>query len=547
MCVSRATITAVPARLPDSAGSRWRARLLIFLLALSLRVLAGYIFFGSIDLVNSVVFSRMIHQGLVVPLPYFPVVHLFLWFGGVLNALTPLPLAFCYKVGPIFVDALLAALVYDVAFIRDRRYALSAGLLYACSPIAIYITCLHAQWDAIALFCMLLAFFLRDAFPERRGYQFMFGLVFGLSMLAKPITIFFLLIFLRMDKPLNFHVVPRGWTVLFDLGYRNRYALAGLCAILVTTCLGSYWFGYSPESIVKKILAYSAHGIQVIGLPYGYPFSTLPLLQSRFWLLSLLVLMTVLHYAGKIDVYETICLFYFFTLGVAGISPQYFLWVAPVLLITRHPRTCAIVTLLTAVFLPLYYMNALASHAYAENLCTLTTLRWAAWLMPAQTWNTAVWLPVVLLLGNTITPLTALALSGYHTLRAWRRTGPGGDIRTGRFVSAESVPYYLWALLGMFGTIILTYLLTMSQDFLPALDRQFQQKMLDYAVQPAPNLHLQLAWVGRYPQTASPANIVNLTVASAFCWAIGAFLCAPRTREDAPACTHISPPERSSA
>src|ERR1700733_8586898 len=133
-------------------------RILIFLAALLLKGFAGAVFFGSVDLVNAAMGSLAILAGKQIHVPYFPTINAFLWLGGVLSAALSVPFALSLKLVPILFDSLLAVLVYDLVRRSEPRLALQAGLLYALSPLALLITSFQGQWDAIALFFLLLAF-----------------------------------------------------------------------------------------------------------------------------------------------------------------------------------------------------------------------------------------------------------------------------------------------------------------------------------------------------------------------------------------------------
>ena len=91
-----------------------RDRLLVGAVALVLRVGLGLVFFGSIDVTNSVINSQRLFNSQEVYMPYFPIVPILIWLGGVLNVHTQLPVAFCFKLVPILFDVLLAMLLYDV-------------------------------------------------------------------------------------------------------------------------------------------------------------------------------------------------------------------------------------------------------------------------------------------------------------------------------------------------------------------------------------------------------------------------------------------------
>jgi hypothetical protein len=91
-----------------------RARLVIFATAPVLRPAAGAVFLGSVDLIHSALNSIAVSQGRPVNLPYFPTLDVVIWFGGVLAATSPVPLALVFEFVPILFDSLLAVLIFDL-------------------------------------------------------------------------------------------------------------------------------------------------------------------------------------------------------------------------------------------------------------------------------------------------------------------------------------------------------------------------------------------------------------------------------------------------
>lgn len=371
-----------------------RGRLLIFGIALAVRVTAGVLFFGSVDLINSVVNSVALAQGKPILLPYFPAVEALIWFGGVLAAWSPIPLPLCLKLVPILFDSLMAVVIFDLVARRAPRLALPAGLLYATSPVALLITSFHGQWDAIALFFLLLAFGVRSGADGHNRREFFFGALFALSLLAKPIALPFLLLFTPGEgKPLR-----SLWA-----------AVAGLFAVLLIA--SGVWAarGYSLPLIAMAILSNGAKGVQVFGFPFAPGLATFPLQNNRvFWLAPTMAVLAKMYYHGKLTATDAMLLFYLVALGTAGIAPQYLLWPIPLLLITTRLRLAAVYTGVTTFFLLLYYMNPWASYFAFENLATFAPMRGFEWLLPPAALAARQLLPYVHAFGNVVFPVSAL-------------------------------------------------------------------------------------------------------------------------------------------
>ena len=400
-------MTFTDAALPPITRSLPRAksadpRLLIFSVSLLLKTIAGVVFFGSIDLVNSAKNSLELLAGGKVHLPYLPTINAFLWFGGALAAILRVPLPLSLKLIPILFDSLLAVLVYDLVRRHEPRLALRAGLLYALSPLALLITSFHAQWDAMALFFLLLAFGLLENSPREPGKLSprplvcaVFGAIFGISLLIKPIGLPLLLLF-----------PPRK---------RGRWlpdwpAVLGMSIVLGMGCMAFQSYGYSTIESFRAIFVYSAKGIQVFGLPFAPLLSRFDILQGYrlCWILPAMVGVRYLHESRRLSALDAILLFYLYCLATSGISPQYLLWPMPLLMATRRLRLAALYTAVATGFLLIYYSNPWASYVAFENLGVFAPLRSLEWLLPPTALEKHELLPVVHALGNVVFPACAM-------------------------------------------------------------------------------------------------------------------------------------------
>jgi hypothetical protein len=369
-------------------------RFLIFSLALVLRGIAGALFFGSVDLINSATNSLALLAGGRVDLPYLPTINAFLWFGGVLSATLPVPFPLSLKLGPILFDALLAVLVYDLARRNEPRLALRAGLLYASNPLSILITSFHGQWDAMALFFLLLAFGLLQECRCDGRKNMIFGALFGVGLLIKPIGLPFLLLF-----PLR-----RGYRWSMD-----RSAMLGL-TMAVGVAFSLFWtFGYSTVLALARIVSYSAKGVQVFGLPFSPLLSRFHLQEDRLYCtLPAMFVLGYFYQRHKLTAMDAMLLFYLYCLAVVGISPQYLLWPVPLLIITKRLRLAALYTGIATAFLLAYYSSPWASYDVSENLGVFAPLRGLRWLLPPAFLERPEFLPIVHVLGNIVLPVCAM-------------------------------------------------------------------------------------------------------------------------------------------
>ena len=362
----------------------------IFSIALVVRVLAGVLFLGSVDLINSATNSMELLNGHKVYLPYFPVVNAFLWFGGVVSAVSPIPLPLSLKLGPILFDALLALLIYELVRRTEPKLAFRAGLLYALNPLALLITSFHGQWDAIALFFLLLAFGILLSKAAWRS-RFFFGGVFCLGVLVKPIGLPFLLLFPARKRA--------RWFVDWP-------AVTGLCATFCAAWLFFRHYGYFAVDSILRIFFYTADGIQTFGLPMLLPH--LWIWQYRLPLiLPSIVILADLYRRRKLAALDAILLFFLYCLGTTGLSPQYLLWPLPFLIATKRLRIAALYTGVTTAFLLLSYPSPTTTYYPSENLGVLAPLRVLGWLAPPAALAKPELLPLLHALGNVAIPACA--------------------------------------------------------------------------------------------------------------------------------------------
>ena len=310
--------------------------------ALIFRLIPAYIFYGSIDVSAFIgIHAHTLNDTLkLYPAAIwcsFPVMPFYLWLCGLLSIVTRLPLAFCFKTIPIFFDALLAVLLFDLLRHMRPQHALYVGLLYALSPIALIITCIHGQWEALPIFFFVLALYVRTCFRDSCKKYFIYGALFTFAFLLKPLPVLFSLFFF-VPWPTVREQLGRLYPLLGGVGIGalaligtvfgackiNRalslqlcvymfgslvpYAIAGLlivccfalmytqpwrawtpafkqyCSFQMMSVLGACamasicfalltLYGFNVMCMIDKVLRYFNQGIQTCGLPFGYPFN----------------------------------------------------------------------------------------------------------------------------------------------------------------------------------------------------------------------------------------------------------------------------------
>lgn len=346
-----------------------RDRLLIFAVALAVRAGVAWIFFGSVDTTNDFMNAARMFAGwdaTQIHVPYFPGLQLILWLGGVVAVYTPLPLTFGWKFFGVFFDAVLALLVYDY-LAGDRRRALRSGLLYAFAPVPLLIASIHGQRDAASIAFLLLSFLLLT--KRSRAAAALAGAAFIMSIIVKPIAIPFL--------PLLF-AAP----LALLRGERRDQALAiaggALTTTLVYLAVAHASGGTITMEVVRRVFAYAEGGVQMFGLPFviGRRF-------SRFIALLPLLLLIPAYWKGLLSRERAVLIALAFIFGTAALSPQYLMWIVPLLLVCGHPRFAAVYSLIAGWFLVIHYHHPGPTGFNMENLGAFGPLRGAEWLAPS--------------------------------------------------------------------------------------------------------------------------------------------------------------------
>jgi hypothetical protein len=504
-----------------------RDRLLVGAVALVLRVGLGLVFFGSIDVTNSVVNSQRLFNSQEVHLPYFPIVPILIWLGGVLNVHTQLPVAFCFKLVPILFDVLLAMLLYDVQARRCPASSFRLALLYAISPIALLITSIHGQWDTICLFFLLLSLNLVDDPVQNRRTRLLAGGCFALSFLVKPLP--------AVCLPFLFPpLLPtEGRRSLLS---QSLDTALGMATVVILSFVLFWLVGCNPFRLCLEIMRYADQGVQIFGLPFVLGYHEWFPLKYRFWILAVLCWLAVTYHRGKLGRFESILFCFSFPLGVAGIGPQNLLWPVPFLLLTGKLRLGALYNLVTIAFLLVYYMTPSASYIPYENMGAFAALRGFSWLMPPRSLGEGVPADLLPFLGNLVIPVCCLAMAA-RAIGLGIKPGDPANPRVGASRS-PTPPYalYLTPIAGLAMSIALVYELEDRQALRAVSEPIVRAKLARYDMEISgspefgkgqlliingnPRMsYCKLTIVGDYPRR-SYLNIASVLLVVALAWSV---------------------------
>lgn len=457
------------------------------------------IFFGSIDFVNALVYSRGLMIGQHIEIPYFPVVLPLLWFGGVVNAFTNLPLAFGYKIIPTIFDALIPLLLYDILTYKKYPFAFRAALMYALSPVAIIITVLHVQYDSVFAFFLLWSFYIRDFYKGSVKTFLLFGITFGFMFLIKPIGLIFMP--LIIEPIINVKSMPKRYVWL------NLWSVVGVVIVFLFAAVFFKAFHYDLVTQWTKISEYANHGVQIFGLPFASPFSNWKFLLSRNWIILCVLGVATLYHLRLIRQYLAILLIFAFVYATSGLCPQYLLWILPFLLVEGRIKLAGIYTILAGGLLSFYYVNPYISFYQFENLNTYVTFNRLAFLMPSARFYGHTVTSLLKIGLNYLIPLFgaftfASILTGVLTkrIKKVKKLAIEDPLQVFSFEKDRMHLIYLIFAAGIWVLIGLIYIFLNSAQTLLRFDEHYQAKIGHYHFTSSAFPQMGIPYIGNYSQ-----------------------------------------------
>lgn len=473
-------------------NATWRERLGILLLALVPRLLVGALTFGSEDGVASLRNSLATFEGRWADTPYLPFIEVWIWTAGVVAYHTGIAVMLPYKLLPIAADVLIALLLHDAE--SDPKRGFRNGLLYALSPIAIWISAAHMQWDSLWIYFLLLALLLMRV-PAIKAAA-LAGAALVLSVAAKPIAV-----------PLSVVLLPlvRRRALAFIAG-------GGAMAAVYAGILASIGWLLTVDNLMV-IGRYAQTGVQLFGLPQ-HPF-------NRLWTaLAILAALWLLCVRRKLTREEAVLLFFSAVMGVAGLSPQYLSWLVAFAILAGRTRFLGVYTLLAGLFLVVYYRLPLVNRINVDNMGAYGLLRPLGAFSPAAAGPEL--RAVALLLGNYAIPLFCLGYVIYDVVRVIRTSAPApqavADVRPARYLLPAGVVTLLVMLAGGWAR-------TFPAIDAPVFVQRIEQKITaqyDVVRYPRPVPGRGRIWVPRSVMEEGRANRVLHAANFAAVWVVAA-------------------------
>jgi hypothetical protein len=203
-----------------------------------------------------------------------------------------------------FVDVAIAGLVYRLAGrVPGAVSPRAAALLYLANPVGIWVSSVQGQFDGLAL-AFLLAALLFPSAQSRSGRSPWAGVLLGLSIAAKQVTLFHPLLWLRRRRDVS------------------TVAIAYVLPVLTLLPYAADW-----RVIARSLLVYSS-------VPRSYGFSELVLYDSRFApfvsAACLAAALASIVWLRRVEPARScLVLFLVLLLFAPGMGSQYLLWPIP--------------------------------------------------------------------------------------------------------------------------------------------------------------------------------------------------------------------------
>lgn len=303
--------------------------------------------------------GQEIYGALGARAPYLPFWYYISAWSGLIADFFRISFFVVIKIPSILADVGSTILIFKVLEILQKNSSLAFGqaLLFALNPVSLAVTAYHGQFDAVALFFLMLAIYLVVSFGEKLVGLLWSAVVCGLAIFVKTWPLLVWPLFILRQK---------------TVGERLLFVIFSLLTVLL--CSLSYLLFFRPElSALREAL--KGYGL-VYGY-WGYPgllalgrkiYPEIGLLFNFFarWgiFFTLVALWGIFLFLmrKKVDLIRSIflILLFFITLNHAG-QIQYLSWIiSPASLLLTERRNLFIYSLLTGLlFIPVYFFQFL--------------------------------------------------------------------------------------------------------------------------------------------------------------------------------------------
>ncbi len=326
----------MPTQTARTASSLW----IVVLLALALRLVVVALTNGAgFDIVSYGIQAKSVlsHHNIYTFTDRYPYPPVWVWVVGLLQWLAntaALPFGRLARFPGIAGDVCIVALLH-------RTKGTRAALFYALNPVSILITAGHGQFDGLVMAFVVAAWLLWDSPQRPHGAWAALALGGAIALKGYPVLL-----------------LPG--LLIGAASHRQRALLIGLAVTpLLVSVLGySAFFGFEP-AMISRVLGYQSPAILGWGLPAHKWLPQLATLlggPARIAVLLMPVALALLKPQWPLTRHWLATLLGFYILA-PGLSPQYLLWVLPLLAVVPLKKGLLYTTFATLALVFVYLWN----------------------------------------------------------------------------------------------------------------------------------------------------------------------------------------------
>jgi hypothetical protein len=403
----------------------------VFLVSLVVRLIVAAVFLGSVDTINSLSFMPVAASHGYFYLPYFPIVENILGSSALLmNHLHFLPIGLFPKLLPCVADSLLS--VWLLRYDRfDATFRRRAAWIYAFCPLTIILVCLAGQWDSLWILPMIAALALsiqsRNESSARYRTCFIIGLLFGVSLLSKPVA---LVVAGLLIPNVHSRSSLRSW-------FKELLAIATGAILTVA----AFFVMFASQGIDLRqnfddVIGYGgAPGFIVFGPARLSFFNFLihkqsnPISDFRTFAVFYVIGIVLYQVFSKtpLDTMTAAASMLLIAPAIGGLAAQYLVWPLVFMIAAGRLRLAVAYSAATSLLLLMYFLIPGSGIEPGENIgvfLPLHSLRFLGVPTSALHWAAItsfvhdVWLPIL----NLYVPVAMCALALYLLTSKWRAT-----------------------------------------------------------------------------------------------------------------------------
>ena len=225
------------------------------------------------------------------------------------------------------------------------------------------------------------------------------------------------------------YCMKRSWIVLpVDVQQYLRSQgtiLLGFLGVIGISLLVIIAAGFDLIALCDSILRYANRGPQGFGLPFAVAtissYGTM-ILKNRILLLLAVGCVAGLYYHQKITVFTALCVMMAVCLGLAGLCPNYCVWIIPFALLAGLYHGAVIyAALVTILYIVYYNPPSMLDWAFLFHI-SFAPLKTVSWLTPSPLLIGHSGRVILTMVGNWLIPLSCWYIV-WQAYDRWRRRG----------------------------------------------------------------------------------------------------------------------------